>query len=318
MSFSREQFLSSHNSLFRSIKYLKANLQEGKVHRPSKFKIMKFVFLCGANRDDGTRISLRREELLKFVEANFPYIKVFIAEEIFKILKKEGHRGNIFDIEDEISKFADEIVIVLEGRSAFCELGAFATKRLRPKLIIINDETYKERLSFINLGPLQAIKEIANGEKRILHYKMDYREDSIPDSIGQVFSSFKKILQSIPAEKPGIISFDICDPKKSFEKDTMRFIHDLIFFSQPICRTEIIEILKVLFGSGDYKRITSFLGLLEAISLIEMRILESDQYYISKGGKELLNYKFNLNFIISSFRNYHQRYTRERFYGVKT
>lgn len=317
MFFFKKQFLSSHSSLYRAVDYLKSNLQEGKVYRPPKFEIMKFVFLCGANRDNGTRISLRRKELLKFVKTSFPHIKVFIAEEIFDLLKKEGHRGNILDIEDQISKFADEIVIVLESNSAFCELGAFATKALRPKLIIINDETHREKPSFINLGPLQAIKEISNGENRIFHYKMDYTSKSAPDSIGQIFSALKKVLQSIPVEKPGTISFDICDPKKSFEKDTMRFIHDLIFFSEPIRRAEIIEILEALFGPGEYKRITSLLGLLKAISLVEMKGPEKHQYYVSKEGKELLDYRFNLDFIISSFRNYHQKQTQERFYGIK-
>ena len=313
----KKQFLSSHSSFSRAIQYLKANLQEGKAHRPSKFKIMKFVFLCGANRDNGTRISLRREELLKFIDTNFPYIKVFIAEEIFDLLKKEGHSGNILDIEDEISKFADEIVIVLESSSAFCELGAFATKGLRPKLIIINEETHKQKQSFINLGPLQAIKETSGGKKRILHYKMDYSSKSVPDSIGQIFSALKKVLQSIPIEKPGTIHFDTFDPKKSFGKDTMRFIHDLIFFSEPIRRKEIIEILKALFGPGEYKRITNLLGLLRAISLVEMKGPENYQYYVSKEGKELLNYKFNLDFIISSFRNYPQKHTQERFHDIK-
>ena len=60
-------------------------------------------------------------------------------------------------------------------KTPFCELGAFSiNKELRKKLIVINDYNYRKSGSFINLGPIKAISEIADG-KQILYYKMDQR-----------------------------------------------------------------------------------------------------------------------------------------------
>ena len=89
---------------------------------------------------------------------------------MFLTLQKEGHKGNILDVEHDISEFADHIIIILESPSAFAELGAFAHAKLRNKLIIINDKKYESENSFINLGPIKAIRE-CTGDLSVINYK---------------------------------------------------------------------------------------------------------------------------------------------------
>lgn len=303
---------SPNSALSRSLQSLKNHILKHKVYRSGK--VVKFVFLCGGNRESG-KISFRREEIIKFVERNLPNIKVFIAEDVFKILAAEGHTGNFLDIEDEISKFADEIIIVLESNGAFCELGAFSVKDLRSKLIVINDEEHKAAPSFINRGPLKAIKEKA-GERKIILYKMIKDPTYGVDPIGQTFVQLQRILSSIPSESTAIVNLQTCNPRESFEKDTIRFIHDLIFFSEPITYKELVEMLKRLFGHGDYSpRLQECLGMLNATKLVESKT--SKKYYISKLGNTLLSYKFDIGLMISSFRTHYQKHDLNRLNDVK-
>jgi hypothetical protein len=313
-----KKFLNSPvSSLSRSLLYLKQYISIGRLYRPSK--VAKFVFLCGGSQDNGF-ISSRRSEIIKFIDKNLPNIKVFIAEPVFEILKSEGHKGNILDIEDQISKFADEVIIVLESNGAFCELGAFSSKSLRSKIIVINDEKYKGSSSFINLGPLEAIKE-KSGQKKIIHYKMDDIPLSKIDAIGDIFLQLKDILDSIPPDKAGVVALAACNPKEAFEKDTMkdtlRFLHDLILFCGPITHGELTEVIIKIFGDDNYSRLKQWLGLLRSTNLIEVQTTKSGIYYISKMRNPLLNYNFDINIIISSFRTTYQKYDVERLSYVK-
>ena len=131
-------------------------LNNSKVYQPSN--ISNFVFLCGANKSK-SEPSERRKALIKFSKNHLPHTQFFLAEKMFNTLQKEGHKGNILDVEHLISGFSDYILIILESNSAFAELGAFSHNTLRDKLIVINDLKFKDEESFINLGPIKAIEE---------------------------------------------------------------------------------------------------------------------------------------------------------------
>jgi len=305
-----QQLNYPRSALAKAVQYLKEHICQKKLYRSAK--VVKFVFLCGGNQENG-EISERRKAILRFVEKTLPNIRIFIAEAVFDVLMKEGHKENVLDIEEELTKFADEIIILLESNSAFCELGAFSSKSLRKKIIVINDEKYKNKDSFINIGPIKAIKEKA-GDKKIIYYKMTEASTSRVDSIGDTFFNLEETLKSISPVHPEIITLDICNPNKSFEKDTVRFIHDLIFFTGPIMYRELIKIMEILYGDNDYSRLRECLGLLTALNLISLKE-PSDRkgcYYFSKVSKTLLDYRFDTNIIIASFRNAYQRYDLSR------
>lgn len=186
---------SSKSAVWKALQSFKGAIAKNEIWRPKED--VQFVFLCGANIKQGVP-SKRRQILLDFSSRHLPYTKFFLAEAIFSVLRAEGHKTNLLDIENDLSKFSDFVIVVLESESAFCELGAFAVhKKLRKKLIVINDYNFRKSESFIKLGPVEAISEITDG-KHILYYKMEKDGKIHGDSIGDVFSNLHKLIHKEP------------------------------------------------------------------------------------------------------------------------
>lgn len=269
---------------------------------------VQFVFLCGANVRPEIP-SKRRQTLLDFSLRHLPHTRFFLAESIFKILEAEGHKTNILDIENELSRFADYVIIVLESESAFCELGAFATHdELRKKLIVINDLTHRSSRSFINLGPIKAVEE-ATSENHILYYKMEGDGREYGDGIGDIFSALHKLLPQDP--KPRRTRVDEYDPNTFFTKESLRFIHDLVFFCSPVSWQELSRIVKILFSKAKDKQLQKHLALLCAIS--HARRTDSG-FYRSLCSRPFFAYdRFDSNSMIATFRNMYLRYDPRRF-----
>ena len=299
----KNQRISDKIAIFRG------HITTGNVVRPSD--VSKFVFLCGANKED-RRISERRKALLSFAQHHLPKCKFFLAEKVFECLQEEGHRGNILDVENKISEFADTILIILESPSAFAELGAFSHKELRNKLIVINDKKYHKSSSFINLGPIKAIEE-AGGNERIVSYPM--RPDGIDrmDAIGDTFAALHSQLK-VPAKSKSksqpLFEKDL-DPKRVFNKDSAMLVHDLVYITGPIKYKELIMIMLKLFGQGSYDIVKQLLGLLVAFEAIEKN---DKALYKSKQNACFLSYPFDVDSIISSFRNVCLKYHSDRIY----
>jgi hypothetical protein len=216
--------LRINKTLQRHIHSISSGISDGKVYSPKD--VPRFVFLCGANRSE-SRVSERREAILEFAARHLPHSKVFLAEKVFLVLKGEGHTGNLLDIEQRISEFADDIIIVLESNSAFSELGAFSHKTLRKKLIVINDLKYQSSKSFVNLGPIQAITEArkANG---ILWYDMLPTGIAERDSVGSVFSPLYQLLKEPLSSRATRLKLEDLNPANNFNKNTVMFVHDLL------------------------------------------------------------------------------------------
>lgn len=236
---------SEKSAVWQALQNFSTIISKNGIWRP--IEDVKFVFLCGANIQHGTP-SKRRQILLNFSTRHLPHTKFFLAESIFTVLEAEGHKTNLLDIENDLSNFADFVIVVLESESTFCELGAFAIhKELRKKLIVVNDYKYRKSESFINLGPVKAISEITDG-KHILYYKMDKDGKFHGDSIGDVFSSMHKLLHKEPKVRRNRVVE--CNPNLFFTKDSLRFIHDLVFFASPISLPELSRVIKILFSKS--------------------------------------------------------------------
>jgi len=191
------QITSKNSSIYKVLGKLSSCIRKNAIWHPKED--VDFVFLCGANIRKTRIPSKRRQQLLDFASKNLPNSKFFLAEVIFDILAAEGHKENILDVESELSDLADKIIIILESESAFCELGAFASfRKLRDKIIVINDEEHRDSKSFINKGPIEAIKEISQN-KKILLYRMDKDGREKGDGIGDIFSDLYKILYKEPS-----------------------------------------------------------------------------------------------------------------------
>jgi hypothetical protein len=300
---------SPKSAVWRQLNSFRNNIEKKKIWRPKDD--VQFVFLCGANIKIDTP-SKRRQILLDFSSRNLPHAKFFLAESMFKILKAEGHKANLLDIENDLSSLADFVIVILESESAFCELGAFANhKELRKKLIVINDSGHKKSESFINLGPVKAIDEISDGE-HVIYYKMETDGKWRGDGIGDVFKNIYDIIHKEPKKRRTRIQ-DF-NPNKNFTKESLRFIHDLIYFSNPISISELSRVIKILFSVSNEKNLQKHLGLLCATEQVDRQVNKYDiGLYSSMYNETFFEYGLHDTYnIIASFKNMYFRHDRHR------
>ena len=296
---------SPKSAVWRQLNAFRSTVDKKEIWRPTDE--VQFVFLCGANIKPGIP-SKRRQVLLEFSTHNLPYAKFFLAESIFKILEAEGHKANLLDIENDLSAFSDFVIVVLESESSFCELGAFAThKDLRKKLIIINDTQHKESKSFINLGPVEAVNESSAGN-HLLFYKMEADGKVRGDGIGEIFKSLYDLIHKEPTKKRTRVQR--YDPNENFSKDSLWFVHDLIYLASPVSLAELSRIIKVIFFVSKEKQLQKHLGLLCATQQIER---SSKGLYRSLYDQPFFEYELNdITKIIAAFKNMYFRYDRQR------
>lgn len=296
---------SSKSAVFQSLNRFRGAVNNFEVWRPTED--IQFVFLCGANLSPG-KPSKRRQILLDFSHKNLPHTKFFLAELIFDVLEAEGHSSNFLDIEGDLSKFSDFVIVVLESESSFCELGAFSmNKDLRKKLIIINDVNHKKSKSFINFGPVKAVSEISNG-LHVLFYEMEENGKEFGDAIGDVFTN----LHSLLSKKPGGRRERIKEynPNDFFSKDSLRFVHDLVYFSNPISISELSRVIKIIFKNCKDSQLKKHLALLCAIGQVRRT---TSGYYISQFKKAFFEYeKIDVTDLIATFRLMYFKYDDSR------
>ncbi|CAE6710748.1 retron St85 family effector protein [Paraburkholderia aspalathi] len=268
---------------------------------------LSFIFLCGANRSEMIP-SERRRYLKKSIENALPHARIVYAERVMDELVKHGKTKNLLDIEHQISRIADWILIILESYSSFCELGAFAAESLRSKLIVINDKSYKLQQSFINLGPIQAIKEDV-AEDRIIWYPMQANGINVRDGIGLTLSPILKHL----GHRHMRASLDVaaCLPSIGSQA-SLFFLHDIIYLCGPITHSETIEIYKRLFGDKSFDEIKSLRAILHAAELIATINAGGEHAYITVTPDTFINVDGVGKDLIPAFRRFHLKYNRER------
>lgn len=300
--------IKSKQLIHNRVESLRKAINSSKVLMPSN--VSKFVFLCGANKSQH-EISERRKALMEFAKTNLPHTHFFLAEKMFKTLKEEGHKGNILDVENLISDFSDNILIILESPSSFAELGAFSHDKLRDKLVVINNTQFQKEESFINLGPIKAIEE-TSGKERIIYYKMKPDGVNKRDAIGDTFHSIYQIFKEPIKVTNKSIDLESLNPAKNFDKKSAMFLHDLIYLSGPIFHKELIEILKIIFGVDKFNNVTHLLAILSSFESIERNGIG---LYKSRKEQTFYEFKFDTFKYISVFRNYILKNYPERIYG---
>lgn len=274
---------------------------------PLFFPKTKLIFLCGANQAENTP-SARRQELKKFIEHLSVQYRVIYAENVFNELTLLGGSKNSLDLEHEISSIADKILIILESNSAFCELGAFSHNQLRQNLIVINDAQFKSQPSFINTGPLKALEEC---KSPVLWYHMSSNGVIQIDGIGSTFSGIKEALETDQNQRSERVRTNISNLKP--DRVSLYFIHDLIYLTEPINYSEIIEFLKIAFGEKDYSILQRLIGVLKAIDFISSTGENKDRLFRSKIGKTLMKHDFDTRQLLGAFRTHHLKTNPTRF-----
>ncbi len=259
------------------------------------------IFLCGAetSKKDSIR-DLLNSEFKKDAKFNSVYPEYIFAS----LFGKGGH--NLLELEDELAKYVDLIVLPLEGIGTYCELGAFAVnKSLLPKIIAINNVKYEKSKSFINLGPVDLIKKY--NQNNLVCFETGKEKDIIP-----------KIVEKVRLKR--------YDKKISYELENLfnlsRFILYIIAIFQPIEKLGIEKLLKELDkGKIKSKYIDSAIQILTQKNRIEQDIdsvtLKS-KYLLSEDGhnyvyEELIEkLKVKTNFTIIRSEIINDRYKQKR------
>ena len=293
----REFIKCEHSSIARSISELGECVQNKNVFAPANMP--QVIFVCGANRfcakTNSYKPSFRRDEFIKFLKSQFDNVHPFLAENVFNKLL-EVSKKNIMRLEQDLFELSDNVAIILESNSAYCELGAFShSENLRKKLLVVNDSQYERKSSFINQGPLDLISS-ENSEKSVFWYKMGNVESGC-DSIADIYLDVEKLLESRIKRRSTKLNIK----SNALTKNEMLFVRDLIAIAGPISGKEIVEILKKIFGDQDFSEIHTIIALLESISLISKK----SDYYISESANLFFEYRhLDLAKIKSSFRVY--------------
>jgi len=210
------------------------------------------IFLCGAktSKRDSIR-DLLNSEFKKDAKFNCVY-----PEYIFASLYGRGGY-NLLELEDELAKYVDLIILPLEGFGTYCELGAFAVNNsLLPKIIVINNCDFKNTKSFINLGPIDLIKK--HNPNNIIYFEKGKEKDIIQQTVEKV--RFRRYTKEI--------SYDLENPF-----NLSRFILYLIAIFQPIDNEGIESLLKKLNkGKVKTKYVESAIQILKQKKRIEQDI----------------------------------------------
>jgi len=119
--------------------------------RSSRYRFRKLdpvVFLCGAAE------SKSREAIRNYLEKHSPDLDVFYAEKVWSEIVSLRERDAL-QMEEDLAKLADLIIVIVESAGTLTELGAFSlSPSLRQKLLPIVDQKYQGDSSFITNGPL--------------------------------------------------------------------------------------------------------------------------------------------------------------------
>lgn len=258
------------------------------------------VFVCGAKPD--AKNPTGRDTLLSYAEKNLTQFQFLIAEKFFSYYQNSG-KLDLLTIENQLAKFSDCIIIVLESSSTFAELGAFTNiKNLAKIILVVNDSRYKGVDSFITMGPLAKVNAISKF-RPVIYANMESILIAAED-ISQRLSTIERKRNS---------NVDISDYDKFANRDTKSktlFLLDLIALFCPVSRLELIEILKWIYGDHNID-IHLELGLLAAFGLVG---IDDDLYFRKRGDARLFFSLRGLNVVRfrSDIVNSYYKYSRSR------
>ncbi|HEX3155575.1 MAG TPA: retron St85 family effector protein [Candidatus Angelobacter sp.] len=131
-------------------------IREGLINhlRRSRYRFRKLdsvIFLCGAAG------SKSRDAVRNYLARHTPGVDIFYAEKVWQEIASLGERDAL-QMEEDLAKLADLIIVIVESAGTLTELGAFSiSTSLRQKLLPIVDEHYQHDSSFITNGPLRWI-----------------------------------------------------------------------------------------------------------------------------------------------------------------
>jgi hypothetical protein len=195
------------------------------------------IFLCGgAGKQEG---ELRKAIGARIVDLTSKYAySVHYPEDLFIELMLGHQKHDLLSLENILANSVHAVVIILHSPGTFAELGAFSNHPiLSQKLIIVTDPKYKNRRSFINLGPIRFLQ--TKTHSKILHLQLNHANlDNLATSIAEAAREIAKT--SSPQH-------DLTNPLAAYQ-----FFLATIYVFDPIPKTALMDLVDSL-RPGDGK-----------------------------------------------------------------
>lgn len=134
---------------------------------------------------------------------------------------------------------------------------------------------------------------------------------STVDGIGAIFSDLKVAVDARSTSIAKTTNTDISDLSTS--KLSLYFVHDLVLFVGPLTHSELIDVLVAAFGKKSYDVVKNLLGILREARLISSDRVENDWIYRATTTASFLQYSFDTNALMATFRRFHFQNNSSRF-----
>jgi hypothetical protein len=210
------------------------------------------VFLCGGAN------SRRRERLRNYLLKQVPnLLGVFYAERVWEHLTAHASSMSALEMEAELARLADIVIIVVESPGTFAELGAFSlSNELRAKMLPIVDSKYKGQESFIVTGPLRWIDQDS-----LFRPSVYVKLDTVLDCVAEV----EERLSRIPRPKSTKIQ-NLAERRKHL----LFFLCDLVAVTYPVTLPMLqFYVDKIItLADGASVEIATLVGLAESMGLL--------------------------------------------------
>ncbi|OTG68256.1 hypothetical protein B9T25_06120 [Acinetobacter sp. ANC 4470] len=249
------------------------------------------IFICGGSLDkkidkvdDRYFFESLRKYLIEYAPINNSNFNLRTAEDLKDYLTVYD---DLLEFESDIAKISDLILIILESPGTLTELGIFLSNdEYQKKLVVIRNKAHTFEDSFINLGPLLALKNLK--DTSVLDYDWPYC----------------KKFKELDNQTLNFICGDINDHLKSPTTNTkinpndfshiILCIYEIVRLFFPISEYEILNIIQLLFNDKNItrSRIKKICYLLYKLDFLDKESVSSKTFYYPSDHK-ITKVKFN-------------------------
>lgn len=189
------------------------------------------VFLCGGSSPNHRKLRAELGKQISQIVSKYTY-SVHYPEDMFIELISGHHGKDLLTLENVLANSVHCVVILLQSPGTFAELGAFSNHAgLCNKLVVVIDNEYKGRRSFISLGPIRYLK--THTTSKVLY--SDINSANLSKLTKQVADASREI-----PKQPLALDY-LANPIAS-----VRFYLALTYIFDPLPKTLLFEILKHL------------------------------------------------------------------------
>ena len=130
-----------------------------------------------------------RKQFCEYAKTSLSHLRIFLAESAQKDYVKHLNPefNNVAEFEDIIAEISTCVILFPESAGSFTELGYFSRNRkLRKKLLVVNNAALQGQDSFLALGPIKLIDRDSNFQSTIqLQYTANPNFDLVTQRLKQ-------------------------------------------------------------------------------------------------------------------------------------